>query len=119
MKRFLFILTSVTLASLVHVYAEVEAVKTGYRIRKQEEAKMMILDRSRALRYSIAHLKAPHNLERKLSAQRIALASPQSWKTLVIPARSGQSRAAVQKHAPGAPFFTRFFVGTAQAEAKE
>ena len=85
MKRFTAIVVLATLASLFYVFAEVEAVKIGYVIRKQEEQKVLVLDRARALKYNIAQLKAPHNLERKLQAQKIALESPKAWKTLVLP----------------------------------
>jgi len=117
MRRFLAFLSCATLAGLFYVYAEVEAVKIGYEIRKHEEARVQALDRGRALKYNIARLKAPGNLEQKLLARRIQLESPKAWQTLVLP------QAGVQKppvDAVGrAPFFSKFFVGTAQAEAKE
>ncbi len=118
MKRFAAGLVLATLAGLFYVYAEVEAVKIGYEIRKQEEIKVQALDRTRALKYNIARLKAPHNLERRLLAQRIELESPRSWQTLVLPG-AGVPREPFQAAVTRPPLFTRFFVGTAQAEAKE
>ncbi len=118
MKRFTAIVVLATLASLFYVFAEVEAVKIGYVIRKQEEQKVLVLDRTRALKYNIARLKAPHNLERKLLAQRILLESPKSWQTLVLPEAGVKTRSAVSD-AARPPLFVRFFLGTAQAEAKE
>jgi hypothetical protein len=118
-KRFFAALLTVTLAGLTYVYAEVEAVKIGYRIRKQEEQKVLFLDRARALQYNIARLKAPHNLERKLSAQRIALESPKSWRTLVLAGPAKPASAAPAPEIARPPFFGRLFMGTAQAEAKE
>ena len=117
MTRFLAFLVSGTLAGLFYVHAEVEAVKIGYEIRKQEEAKVQALDRARALKYNIARLKAPGNLERKLLAQRIQLESPKAWQTLVLPG-SGLEKPSVDAISHP-PFFAKFFVGTAQAEAKE
>ncbi len=120
MKRFLMCLVGVTLAGLFYVSLEVEAVKTGYTIRKQEEARVRWLDRTRALKYNIARLEAPHNLERKLLAQKILLTPPKEWQTLVL--ANGRR---VQPAAPSAnsfiqtPQFLKFFVGTAQAEAKD
>ena len=121
MKRFTAALIIATLAGLFYVYEEVAAVKVGYTIRKQEESKMLLLDRARALKYNISKLKSPNNLERKLQAQRIVLASPKSWQTLVI--GNSAQMAAKPTFLPSAlsqtAFFTRFFVGTAQAEARE
>lgn len=119
MKRFLFGLACVTLAGLFYVYAQVEAVRIGYIINKQEQAKTQALDRARALKYNIARLKAPNNLERRLLAQRIQLESPKSWQTLVMPGANGARASMARQAASQPPFFARFFVGTAQAEAKE
>ena len=120
MAKFISVIVCATLAGLLCVYGEIEAVKIGYQIRKQEETKTQALDRARALKYNIARLKAPHNLERKLLAQHIVLESPKSWQTLVLSngtqvKKPGSSGASLNHP----PFFTRFFVGTAQAEAKE
>lgn len=119
MKRFMTLLVTVTLSGLVYVNSEIQTVKIGYEIRKQEESKAQLLDRARALKYNVARLKAPHNLERKLIAQKIVLDSPKQWQTLVLPGPNGQQvpMAPINKQEP--PFFTRFFVGTAQAEAKD
>ena len=111
MKRFLAALVCVTLAGLIYVGSETEAVKIGYQIRKLQEAKAVALDRASALKYNIAQLKAPHNLERRLLAERIALEPPKQWQTLVL------SGGAAKISHPF--FFTKFIVGTAQAEAKE
>ena len=120
MRRFVFFLTMVTGAGLLYVYTEVEAVKIGYTIRKQEEAKVQVLDRGRALKYNIASLKAPHNLERKLLAQRILLESPKQWQTLVLPTPGAVKRPRLgQAPAGQLPHLGRFLIGTAQAEAKE
>ena len=118
MKRFLTGLMLLTAAALFYVYQEVEAVKVGYTIRKQEETKTLFLDRARALKYNIARLKAPNNLERRLSAQRIVLQAPKSWQTLVLAPSGAKASAANTLWAPPA-FFGKLLVGTAQAEAKE
>lgn len=120
MRRFIVFLACTTIAALLYVSAEVDAVKTGYTIRKQEELKGQLLDRRRALQYNIARLEAPHNLERRLLAQKILLAPPREWQTLVL-----ANGIAKHPNLPGSnslsqpPFFLKFFVGTAQAEAKE
>ena len=120
MIRYLCFLVVVTCAALFAVFAEVEAVKIGYTIRKQEATKAQSLDRARALKYNIACLKAPQNLERRLLAQRILLESPKSWQTLVLSDGDGRLRRPVVRPAiTSASFFGKFFVGTAQAEAKE
>ena len=121
MKRFTALVVLATLASLFYVYEEVQAVQIGYTIRKQEETKTLLLDRARALKYNISKLKAPNNLERKLLAQRIVLASPKSWQTLVIanPEQVSSKQGFIPTAVSRPPFFSRFFVGTAQAEARE
>ena len=119
MKKFFAFVCTGTLAMLVYVYAEVSAVKTGYEIRKQEESKTLLTDRARALEYSIARMKAPGTLERKLEARKIVLESPKTWQTLVLPDQRRLKAATVEPMFGRAPFFTKFLVGTAQAEAKE
>ena len=121
MRRFAAFVICLTLAGLVYVYAEVEAVKIGYVIQRQDEIKIQALDRARALKYNIAHLEAPHNLERKLQAQKIQLEAPRQWQTLVISGPAGvKVKPLAQESLFQSPhFFDRIFVGTAQAEAKE
>ena len=121
MRRFAAFVICLTLAGLVYVTAEVEAVKVGYAIRKQDELKVQALDRTRALKYNIDRLEAPHNLERKLLAQRIQLESPRQWQTLVLAGPAGvKGQSFAQESLFQSPHFLgRFFVGTAQAEAKE
>jgi hypothetical protein len=108
-----------TIASLGYVSQEVEAVKIGYTIRKQEETKTLLLDRARALKYNIARLKATNTLEKRLTAQKINLQSPKSWQTLVIPSGAGSEQAAARSLLSQPPMLAKLFVGTAQAEAKE
>ena len=109
-----------TIASLGYVSQEVEAVKIGYTIRKQEETKTQFLDRARALKYNIARLKAPNTLEKRLTAQKISLQSPKSWQTLVISADGTQRKAATEPSLfSQPPMLGKLFMGTAQAEAKE
>ena len=119
MRKFAVLVAIGTLASLVHVSQEVEAVKIGYTIRKQEETKTQYLDRARALKYNIARLKAPNNMERRLSAQRILLQSPKSWQTLVIASKPVAEPGLAQSFLMRSPLFNRLMVGTARAEAKE
>ncbi|PIU40042.1 MAG: hypothetical protein COT00_03720 [Candidatus Omnitrophica bacterium CG07_land_8_20_14_0_80_50_8] len=121
MRRFAAFIVCLTLAGLAYVTAEVEAVKIGYTIRKQDEAKVQALDRLRALKYNIARLEAPHNLERRLLAQRIQLESPRQWQTLVMADPAGiRKHSLAQESLFQSPHFLgRLFVGTAQAEAKE
>ena len=120
MKRFISAVVLITLASLVYVFAQVQTFKIGYTIRKQEETKTLLLDRARVLKYNIARLKSPANLERRLTAQKVLLESPKTWQTLVManqapacPAVWGQS---VWYHPS---ILAKLFVGTAEAQAKE
>ena len=119
MRRFLAVLSIAVVAGLFYVSQEVEAVKIGYTIRKQEETRTLYLDRTRALKYNIARLKAPNTLEKRLVAQKINLQAPRSWQTLVISPASAQKQAAARSLLDQGPFMTKFLVGTAQAEAKE
>jgi hypothetical protein len=119
-NRFLAYLACLTLAGLFYVYEEVEAVKIGYCIRRQEAVKTEALDRARVLKYNIASLKAPNNLEKRLLAERIKLEPPKSWQTIEI-GNSGKAKGAswAAPFAPRPSFFGKLFLGTAQAEAKE
>ena len=119
MRRFVSFVAMGTMASLFYVSQEVEAVKIGYTIRKQEETKTLYLDRSRALQYNIARLKAPNTLEKRLEAKKINLQAPKSWQTLVVSQNEPGHRAAARSFLAQPPILTKFLVGTAQAEAKE
>lgn len=121
MKRLAAILILTTLTGLFYVYEEVEAVKIGYEIRRQEQDKASQLDRLRDLNYNIARLKAPEFLERQLLARNIKLESPKSWQKLTFyPGAGAVSKERSIARAwldPG--MFIKFFLGTARAEAKE
>ena len=119
MKQFLVAVILVTAAALFYVSQEIEAVKIGYTIRKQEETKTQSIDRARALKYNIARLKAPNNLERRLTAQRIVLQAPKSWQTLVIASKSGAAPGVAESFLMRSPLLGRLLMGTARAEAKE
>lgn len=119
MKRFVGFVVMGMLASLFYVSQEVEAVKIGYTIRKQEETKTLYLDRSRALQYNIARLKAPNTLEKRLEAKKISLQAPKSWQTLVLSQPRPATDSAARSFLAQPPVLTKFLVGTAQAEAKE
>ena len=120
MRRFAAALTLLTLAGLVYVYTEIEAVEIGYSIRKQEESKTLCLDRQRALKYNIARMKAPGILEKKLEADHIVLESPKAWQTLVLPAKGGSAPSELMRPFLSHPsLLTKFLIGTAQAEANE
>ena len=120
MKRFMAALVLVTISCLVYVYAEVQTFKIGYTIRKQEDMKTQLLDRARALKYNIARLKSPANLERRLIAQKVMLASPKSWQTIVMmpqtPASPQMFAQSVWSHPT---VLARLFMGMAEAQAKE
>lgn len=121
MKRLAAILILTTLTGLFYVYEEIEAVKIGYEIRKQEQDKTVQLDLMRGLKYNIARLKAPEVLERQLLAQNIKLESPKSWQKLSAQTGSGvvSKKALMAKAWLNPGMFAKFFLGTAQAEAKE
>ena len=119
MKHFLIVVALGTVASLGYVSQEVEAVKIGYQIRKQEETKTLFLDRARALKYNIARLTAPNTLEKRLTAQKINLQSPKSWQTLVISSGAQRKPASETTLFSQPPILSKLFMGTAQAEAKE
>ena len=113
-------LVCATAAGLVYVFLGVGAVTVGYEVRRQEEIKSQLLDRGRALTYNVARLKAPNNLERRLLAQRILLEAPKKWQTLMIsggPNASKTPNESMPLNPP--PFFSKFLVGTAQAETKK
>ena len=121
MKRFVSGVVLVTMACLLYVYTEVQTTKIGYAIRKQEEGKTQLLDRARALKYNIARLKSPANLEKKLVAQNVLLESPKTWQTLVLAGRPSISRrengfVSLWSHPS---MLIKFFVGTVEAQAKE
>ncbi len=120
MKRFVVFVVMATLSSLMYVYQEIEAVQVGYRIRKQIEEKTQLLDHARNLKYNISRLKAPADLEKKLSDRNIVLGAPQAWQTLVL-SKDGtfQRPVPVPQAVQNSSFLGKIFIGTAQAEAKD
>lgn len=119
MRGFFVLVALGTIASLGYVGQEVEAVKIGYTIRKQQETRTLFLDRARALKYNIARLKAPNTLEKRLTAQKISLQAPKSWQTLVVSSGKISGQASEPSLFFRPPILTKLFMGTAQAEAKE
>ena len=120
MRRFVAGVILVTMACLFYVFAEVQTFRIGYTIRKQEEIKTQLLDRHRALEYNIARLGSPANLERRLAAQKVLLQSPKTWQTIVLDGGAVARRGSWAESAWFHPsVLGRFFVGTAEAQAKE
>ena len=120
MKRFVSAVVLVTVACLVYVFAEVQTFKIGYTIRKQEEMKTQLLDRARALKYNIARLKSPVNLERRLTAQKVLLESPKTWQTIVMAGQAPVRREMFAQSLWNQPsILGKLFMGTAEAQAKE
>lgn len=114
MRRYLLVLTVLTLVGLLRVWAEVEALKVGYDIQRHNLTKLALREYQREMGSRIALAKAPGILEERLLAYRINLAQP---KLLEI-ARSRPTGAAQDQGAgkTGRDFFDQLFVGTAQAE---
>lgn len=108
MKRFIAITILMTLFGLFYVHLEVEAVRIGYRIRKQDETKTLFLDRARALKYNIARLSAPSVLEKKLLAQKIELSAPKSWQTLSTQNRNQAPQSLMGQSVMGEMGFGKF-----------
>ncbi len=120
MRRFIAGVIGVTMACLVYVYTEVQMTKIGYTIRRQEEMKTQLIDRTRALKYNIARLKSPANLEKRLIAHNVLLSSPKTWQTLVLTGQPALRREALAQSTWYNPtMLAKFFVGTAEAQAKE
>ncbi len=120
MKRFVAAVALVTIACLVYVFAEVQTFKIGYTIRKQEEMKTQLLDRARALKYNIARLKSPANLERRLMAHKVMLESPKTWQTIVMTGQAPVKREMfAQSFFSQSSLLSKLFMGTAEAQAKE
>ncbi len=120
MKRFVAAVALITAACLVYVFAEVQTFKIGYTIRKQEEMKTQLLDRARALKYNIARLKSPANLEKRLMAHKVTLESPKTWQTIVMTGQAPVKREMfAQSLISHSSLLSRIFMGTAEAQAKE
>ena len=119
MRRFIVSVVLVTMACLFYVFAEVQTFRIGYTIRKQEEIKTQLLDRHRALEYNIARLGSPANLEKRLAAQKVLLQSPKTWQTIVLDGQAARREPWVRPTWFHPSAFGRFFVGTAEAQAKE
>lgn len=121
MKRFVAGVALVTLGCLIYVFAEVQTFKIGYAIRRQEETKTLLLDRARALKYNIARMKSPANLEKRLQAHKVTLASPKTWQTIVMTGTAAPVRQpAMARSLWASPsILSKLFMGTAEAQAKE
>lgn len=106
MKRFVFSVILVTLVGLVVVWGEVEAVKTGYKIRQMTLEKRDLVGRQKLLELEVASLKTPRRLEEWLKTSQVKLTSSRLMKLAGLkPAERAQ------KSAP----LARLFVETAQA----
>lgn len=104
----------ITATGLLVVYGEVEAVKTGYRIRRQNLRKSELVTEMKGLESEIASLKTPRRLEEWLTDSRMTLTQsrPQRLVRAEKPRRvSGGSKG-------GPARFAQLFLGTARADSE-
>lgn len=111
MKRFVLAVLAVTGVGLCVVTAEIEALKTGYRIRQLNLKKLELVNEMKHLEFEIANLKTPQRLEQWMSKSQTKLGQS---RTIEL------ARATPSVKAPKVSGFVRLariFLGTAQAQA--
>lgn len=114
MKRFIFSILLVTLVGLAVVYGEIEAMKTGYRIRQLNMKKIWLVRNQKRLEFEVASLKTPHRLEQWIASQKVELVPSK-------PLRLARNRPEVGSPAPTQKTrrepirFAKYLLGTAQA----
>lgn len=118
MKRFFFCVLLVTLVGIGVVYGEVEAVKTGYRIRQLNLKKLSMITDRKQLEFEVAKLKAPRRLEKWMQTQEVCLSH---GKFLKLARRNTEKtdHSASEKPGIGLIRLARIFLGTAQAGSEK
>lgn len=112
MKKFLFGLVIITSFALFYVHQEVELLKAGYELRRNEKAQSELLDQQDILTYNILALKAPSRLERVLSLKGTEYRMPERWKTVAL-----KTNAVAAPHKVRG-FFAELFSLKREAQAK-
>ena len=114
MRRFLLFVFTVTLVGLGVVYGEVDAVKTGYRIRYLDIQKRHLHEELRGLELRIAQLKTPRRLDSWMQSARVNLTSS---GRIVVARAEADGRETGRPEPRGVAWFARALVGTAQARS--
>lgn len=116
LSRFLALLAVSTVAALLYVGQQVEAVKIGYQINQQQSTLSDVLDQRQMLLYNICNQKSPENLQESFSKKSDKTQDFQIVDNKRIVVLSGAKK---NKHTQLAHSWTSFFKIVSLAEAKD
>ena len=68
MKRFVVIVTCMTVLAVAYVWQRAESVNLSYAIHRQEEELTRLIDQQRLLEYNVLTRESPATLQEKLEA---------------------------------------------------
>ncbi len=98
--KYILILGIVTACMLLYVHQHIAIILFSYDINKKEEVLTEIKDVNKNLKFQLASLKSPTNLEEKLAAANINLVLPQEVKVLRVPITHTEPIQIVKNNAP-------------------
>lgn len=82
MRRYLLVLTVVTLMALTYVQQRVTLVAMGYEVEKLRRVKEDLLDQHRVLQYNVLTLQSPVILSQRLTHRDVVLSPPEHIEVL-------------------------------------
>ena len=118
MKRFSLVVVLMTFVGLAVVYGEVEAVKTGYEIRKLNLKKMELANQAKLLEFQIATLKTPQRLEQWMGTSRLNLTHSKTMTLVRAETPESGAKAASERASRNPIQIARLFLGIAQADSE-
>lgn len=105
--------------SIFFVHQQTELIKQSYELRSNQNKLDDLLDRNRILEYNVIALKAPTNLESRLTAYDIKLVSPERRQVVRLANSSIEKESkAIQNSQPQMASFLSFFTLSREAQAK-
>ncbi len=121
LSKFITILITITIVALLYVKQQVEAVKLGYQINKQQAALADTLDQRQMLLYNLLNQESPQNLQHTLykksnNKEDFKMLAGKQVIVLTKSKTKSNSVRAVKKEPSG---WTKFFKITSLAEAKQ
>ncbi|GEM_PF-6779627 len=92
MYKFLSSVIIITLLSLSYVWQQVKLVEYSYRINNTDKKVCLLIDENERLRYNVASLSSPVNLQKSLIAKRIDMDTQRNWRNIKLAKQQAQTK---------------------------
>jgi len=124
MRKFFCVITIITTLLLSYISQQIKLLEYSYSIHKNSKNLCLLIDQNKSLRYNVANLESPVNLEQKLQYDNTELGVPGNWHYIRL-AKAQPNQAEINKAAYDGSFkiaakvLLNIFTPKAEAIAQE